>query len=117
MASESAGELDMDVERLGSAAVVRVRGSAGMEEADRFRRQLEELAEQPIAIIALDLAGLEFISSAGLGALISAHKKASPHDGRIRLVNPQPLILRVLEMTRLTSVFEVFGTLEEALAS
>jgi anti-sigma B factor antagonist len=117
MSSESAGELDMDVERLGSAAVVRVRGSAGMEEADHFRRRLERLAEQPIAIIALDLAGLEFISSAGLGALISAHKKARPHDGRIRLVNPQPLILRVLETTRLTSVFEVFGTLEEALAS
>jgi anti-sigma B factor antagonist len=117
MSSQPPGELDMDVERRGPAAVVRVRGSAGMEEADQFRRRLEQLAEQPFAIIALDLGQLEFISSAGLGALISAHKKARPHEGRIRLVNPQPMILRVLETTRLTSVFEVFGTLEEALAS
>lgn len=71
MAGESANQLEMEVQRLSTATVVRS-GSAGMREADYLRDQLELLAESAVAMIVLDLAELEFISSAGLGAILSA---------------------------------------------
>ena len=115
MAAESVSELVVDVRRLAEAAVVRVRGSADMSHADALRVHLDELAQEPVPTIVLDLTELEFISSGGLGALLSAHAKLRRHGGRLQLVNPRPLVLRLLETTRLTELFAVFPSIDEAL--
>ena len=115
MTAGSVSELVVEVQRLAEAAVVRLRGSADMGHADALRDRLDGLAQEPAATIVLDLAELEYISSAGLGALLSAHAKLRRHGGRLHLVNPRPFILRLLETTRLTELFVVFGSLEEAL--
>jgi anti-anti-sigma factor len=115
MTSRPANELVVDIQWIGSAAVVHMRGSAGMSEADRLKEQLDEIAEQPVTVICVDLSELEFICSGSLGALLSAHKKAKPHHGKVRLVHPRPLVLRVLETTRLTDLFEVFDDLDRAM--
>ena len=117
MAFGAASQLDVEVERVGEAAVVRVSGSAGMGEADKLKDRLEQLAEQSVPVIAVDLSDLEFICSAGLGALLSAYAKLRPHSGQLRLINPRPFVLRLLETTRLTQLFGVFGSVQEALAS
>ncbi|MGB2819929.1 MAG: STAS domain-containing protein [Phycisphaerae bacterium] len=115
MAGESANQLEMEVQRLSTATVVRMRGSAGMREADYLRDQLELLAESAVRTIVLDLAELEFISSAGLGAILSARAKARPHGGEIRLINPRPFVLRILETTRLDHLFAILPSLQDAL--
>lgn len=109
------GQLDVRVDRQAGVAVVRVRGSAGMTEAEPFGRRLEQLADEPFDLIVLDLSDLEFISSAGLGALVRAHGRLGGGRGRLRLVHPRPMVLRVLETMRLTRLFEVYPDVEGAL--
>ena len=64
-----------------------------------------------------DLAAVKFIDSTGLGMLavmcVSARKRA----GDVKLVAPSPEIREVLEVTMLGRIFEVFPTVEEALAA
>ncbi len=115
MARQSAKQLEVEVQRLGAAVVVRVRGSAGMGQADYLQDQLELLAEPAVGVVVLDLADLKFISSAGLGALLSARAKMRPHGGQIRLVNPQPFVRRILETTRLDQLFAISPSLDDAL--
>lgn len=57
--------------------------------------------------IDLDLARTRFIDSSGLGALISVHKLMAQRGGSIRILNPQPSIVQLLELTRLHRVFEI----------
>ena len=86
---------------------------------DRVRAQTEtddsELADSRIPVIVLDLTEMDFICSAGLAAIISAHLHSRHHRGQIKLVNPQPAVKDLLELTRLTKLFPVHETLDQAL--
>jgi anti-sigma B factor antagonist len=117
MARDDDGDFHLDVEQRGDASVVTIRGSAGMTAADTLREALETLAAREVPVIVIDLSGMEFISSLGLGAIINGHLKCRHHNGRIKLVNPRASVRRLLETTRLTKLFAVHPTVEQALAS
>ena len=102
---------------IGPAVVLRLRGSAGMAEADHLRQRLEELAALKYPLIVLDLAAMEFISSLGLGAIVTGHVRCRHHNGQLRLVNPQPAVMQLLETTRLTKLFGIFASVEKAIAA
>jgi len=112
---QSFGELVLDVSRRGQASVVRLVGSVGMAEASMLSRQLEELVELPGCVVVLDLEHLDFMCSSGLGALLNAHAKARQFQGRLSIASPSPVVMRLLETTRLTNLFEVFPSVEKAL--
>ena len=114
--ARSETSLKLDIRRDGPTAVVQLTGSAGMNEAEDMRLKLEELAGSKVPVIVLDLSGLSFICSLGLGAIISCHLKSRHHRGQIRLVSPQPEVRKLLETTRLTKLFPIYATVAEALA-
>lgn len=55
----------------------------------------------------LDLSGLTFLDSSGLGTLISLHKTMRSRNGTVRLLKPAPNVMQILELTRLHRVFEI----------
>lgn len=57
--------------------------------------------------IEVDLSQTTFIDSSGLGALVALHKMAITRRGRLRLVNPQPSVQQILELTRLDGILEI----------
>jgi len=85
-----------------------VRGAA----LEAFRRQLEQL--EHLRILVLDLSAVEQLDAGGLGVLLELRRWARQQSVQMKLVNPSPFVYRVLEATRLTSVFEI-SSLEEAL--
>ena len=98
----------------GSASVLDVRGSVGMYEAQRLRQKLNILVARNVPMIILELSEMDFICSTGLGVLISAHLNLSKHGGSIRLVNPTENVAELLDTTRLSDVFTIFKTVEQA---
>jgi anti-sigma B factor antagonist len=109
--------LQIDTERRGPDAIVRLRGSVSIAQAESLRQKMESLASEEIPRIVLVLSEMDFICSAGLGAIISGHVKSRHHQGRICLVNPTPAVRQLLETTRLTKLFGVYETVEQALAA
>ena len=112
--AKSDTSLKLDIRQDGPVAVVHLAGSAGMNEAESMRIELEELASGKVPVIILDLSNLSFICSLGLGAIISGHLRCRHHKGQIRLVNPQPAVQKLLETTRLTKLFPIYATVEQA---
>ena len=108
--------IDIQVNRQGDAAVMKVVGSASMAEADQLRTAIEELVSERISVVVLDLSDMDFICSLGLGAIISGHIKCRHHQGQIRLAGPTPSVRQLLETTKLTKLFGIFDTVEDALA-
>lgn len=80
---------------------------------DRFLRLLEEGRRQ----LVVDLSALAFIDSSGLGALLSGYKNATQRGGTLVLCGPQPRVRAMFELTRLNRVFDIYPTVQEALAS
>lgn len=111
-------ELGIDIrnENHGESVVYRLFGSLDIATAPTVRAALLEASETARDII-VDLTGLEFIDSTGLGALIGAHRRALEHDGKVRLVVREGPIARLLNITGLVRVFSVYGSFDEALAT
>lgn len=116
MSASSNKPLKLEVSREADSAVVKVFGAASMSEANRLRETLEKLAAEEVRVIVLDLREMDFICSLGLGAIINGHLKSRHHQGQIRLVGPIPPVRELLETTRLTKLFGIYDTVEQALA-
>ena len=78
---------------------------------------LGQLLEQGRGRILLDLAGVSFFDSAGLGDLIACKKRMVEHGGDIRLLRPMGKVRDLLEMLSLGKVFRIFDDEDAAVAS
>lgn len=107
----------MEISRPGPGSVVRLIGSVGMSEAESLRETLLELAQPGQQPLVVDLRETDFLSSMGLGALISAHQACRRHGGAVRLVRPSAEICQLLETTRLNKLFAVCDSVDEAMDS
>ncbi len=75
----------------------------------------EVLAEQKeVKSIIIDLHGLNFINSTGLGVLIKVLTKARNNGGEVVITRVEKRVKDLLVMTKLNSVFKVLDTLKEA---
>lgn len=57
--------------------------------------------------IEVDLSQTAVVDSCGLGALVALHKSASSRGGVLRLLNPNPAVQQILELTRMHRIFEI----------
>ena len=95
-------KIDREVIADKGVTVLRVHGPLDRATAEDFTDTLEELFDQEAYKIVLDLVDVDYISSAGVGALISALATAQQHQGDIVLIHPKP---KVLELFGLVDMF------------
>jgi anti-sigma B factor antagonist len=81
--------------------------------ASALSDEIVELAPRTRRVV-IDLSGVDMIDAAGLGALISVALRAQASQCSVQLATPGNLIRQLLELTQLTSVFEVHPTLDAA---
>jgi anti-sigma B factor antagonist len=96
--------------------VIEVGGEVELHSAQQLRDELVQAckAEQPRIVV--DLSGVSFIDSSGLGVLVGALKRVRER-GMLSLACPQQRVRRVFEITGLTQVFPIYSRVEEAVAA
>ncbi len=97
----------------GSQRVV-VRGRLDTHTYEDLDEALAPLLTRHLHSLVLDLAGVEYISSAGIRSIFKARKALAPHGGKVLLVNPQPQIQKVLDMVKAVPLNEIFSSTAEA---
>ena len=107
-------ELGLDVKTVGSHSVVDVKGEIDVYTAPKLREKLIELVSQGSYDVVVNLEGVDFLDSTGLGVLVGALKRVKAHDGSLALVCTQDKILKIFKITGLTKVFPIHGSVEEA---
>jgi anti-sigma B factor antagonist len=110
------GNLRVTLRRFPHVAVVKLCGSAEMGEIGSLRKLLGTVAEEHVQTLVLDLSDLSFIGSPGIAAIVCCHLRMRRYHGQIRIAGPQPEVLDVLERIRLTDLFGVYASVEQALA-
>ena len=103
-------------EDAGDAVVVAVRGDLDLDGGEDVREVLRRaIDEDPGRRIVVDLEGVDFMDSAGVGVLVGGRERARGNDGDLVLVVTGRSVLRVLALTGLDRVFEIFSGRREAL--
>jgi anti-sigma B factor antagonist len=82
-----------------------------------LKAQMVRLFEEGKINLVIDLQGVKFVDSSGLGAMVSGFKNASSRNGSLKLSGLQLQVKSMFELTRLHRVFEIFPDVDEALAS
>jgi len=93
-------------------AVLRLEGKLNMVSAGPVRQRIAALVEQGHARVAVDLSGVDFIDSSGLGALISGVKSTRQAGGDLRIARPTEQAQLVLSLTGMERVLPPYPDVE-----
>lgn len=102
----------------GKIAIIEVKGSlVGGEETDELRSTVADFIEQGTKNLVIDLSRVTYLNSTAIGVLVSAHTTFSRNKGRVKLCGINKSINNIFVITKLTLVFDVAETREEAVAA
>jgi anti-sigma B factor antagonist len=97
--------------------VIAVSGEIDVYTAPKLRERLITLVEEGSYQLIVDMEGVEFLDSTGLGVLVGGLKRVRAHDGLIDLVCTQGRILRIFKITGLNKVFNIYDSVADAVAA
>ena len=114
---ENSVDLSLSTRNEGDCTVVVVGGEIDVYTAPTRREQLIDLVSSGQYDLVVDMEGVEFLDSTGLGVLVGGLKRVRAHEGSLRLVCTQERILKIFRITGLTKVFPIHTSVEEAVAA
>ena len=108
-------KMEIATKKAGSAVVVSVTGRVDAVTAPEFEKGLLALMAGGDHTLVLNLAGLEYISSAGLRSILSTAKQLKAQNGTMLFAGLQGPVKDVFKISGFGSIFKIFETEEEAL--
>jgi anti-sigma B factor antagonist len=102
-------DLEIEFSQDGNACIVALAGEVDVYTAPALRERLIEASETGCGTVVVDMTGVDFIDSSGLGVLVN--------DGQMRIVTAKEPILKIFRITGLDRVFDLSPTLPEAVGS
>jgi len=110
--------VDIEVRSQSDVKIIKLRGRLNLGEAvDRMRQTFDDLIAAGESRFVVDLKEVAMIDSSGIGLLVRCLTEAKQHSGTLKLLNPSKFAVQTLKMTGLFKLFEVFGDLDQAVAS
>ncbi|MFI9243833.1 STAS domain-containing protein [Streptomyces sp. NPDC053086] len=97
-------------------AVVAVAGDVDLHTASTLRTHALALVEEGVPDLVLDLAGVDFVDSTGLSALITLLHATHEAGGSLRLADVPDRLMRMISMTGISELLPVHATVADALA-
>lgn len=101
----------------GDWTVVEARGEVDLYTAPGLKEELTELIDRGKNRLVVDLGGIEFLDSTGLGVLIGGLRRCREGDGALVLAAPPEPVRKVLRITGLDQVFPIHDTVDQAVGS
>jgi anti-sigma B factor antagonist len=103
---------------IGDVTILDLKGKMTLGEGDELLKdKINSLIHQGQKKLLLNLEGVPYIDSAGLGEIVRTYTTVSRQGGHLKLVNLTKRITDLLSITKLLTVFETFETEPEALKS
>ena len=110
-------DLSLETRHEDGRTIIEVGGEIDVYTAPKLRDKITELVAEQSYHLVIDMEGVEFLDSTGLGVLVGGLKKVRAHDGSLQLVLTQDRLLKIFRITGLAKVFVIHDTAEAALAA
>ncbi|KQY62702.1 MULTISPECIES: STAS domain-containing protein [unclassified Nocardioides] len=107
-------DLTLVTREVDGATIVAVEGEIDVYTAPKLRDKITELVADGSYHLIIDMEGVEFLDSTGLGVLVGGLKKVRAHDGSLQLVCNQDRLLKIFRITGLAKVFAIHASADAA---
>jgi anti-sigma B factor antagonist len=87
------------------------------DEKDQVGKKIKEMLGKGKSQIVLNLEGVSYVDSAGLGALVSGHTSAQNQGATLKLANPTKTLRALLNITKLVTIFDICESVDDAVKS
>lgn len=102
----------------GDVRIIELSGKITIGSGDvKLRELITSALEDGATKILLNLGGVTAIDSSGIGEMVACYTTVTNRDGQLKLMKLSPKINDILQVTQLITVFDVFDTEDEALAT
>ena len=106
------------VKEAGKVRIIDLKGRITLGAGDlELRKAVQDQLDKGNTSVVLNLQGVEYIDSAGLGELVACKKRATAKGGDVKLVMPSESVYKVLSIVSLHLVFEIFDSEAKAIGS
>ena len=109
--------MNIEVERQDRLVIISPVGRLDASSSPELRNCFDDLIIKGERNYLLDMESVDCIDSFGLAALIRIFKKVRVEGGELKLCNTKPNIFRIMEITRLIRVFDIFPDRSSAVQS
>lgn len=109
--------MEITVTELNRIDLVVVDGRVDSSNAAELGQTLNGQIDRGSINFVVDLAGVDYMSSAGLRELVAALKRAKRDGGDLRLSRPSPRVQEVLDLAGLTTIFDIYDDQVKAVGS
>ncbi|MCK5686782.1 STAS domain-containing protein [bacterium] len=93
--------------------ILSIKGSILTERINNFTEELMKHVNSKRVV--LDLQGTDFISSSGLGAIVSFTQKIRGNNGELVIASPKKFVMKTLKITQISSVIQIFSSVDSAI--
>jgi len=111
------GTFYISIRQTGSVSLLDVTGRLTSFEIGALREAVTRLLQEGRKKVVLNLAGLQYLDSSGIGELAKVYVSVVKTGGQLRVIGLSPKVEEVLKITQLYRVFPEFSSEEEALGS
>lgn len=110
--------MQIEERKVGDVVVIRLTGDITLNQGDVILKdKVQSLLQQGSKKLLLDLGGVSYVDSAGLGQLVQVFATTKKNGGSLKLLNVTKRLRDLLVVTKLLTVFEAFDSDADAIAS
>ena len=110
--------LTVNTRRWGNVAIIELSGRITLGESTGILRdEIRSLLSQGTKNIILDMGGVGYVDSAGLGELVGAYTTAANQGGAVKLLRLQGKMIDLMQVTKLHTIFAIFDDEKQAVES
>ena len=107
--------MELRIRKSGDIHIIDVCGALDLYNSFKLKELILKMLEKKIERFVVDLEGVEYIDSSGIGALIYICSTIKKMKNRLAITNAHGAVKKTIEVTRLIDYFPMSATLEEAL--
>lgn len=98
----------------GKVRILACQGRLDAQVSGILKESIQKLLDEGAASLVIDLEGVDFLDSSGLGALVAGLRKAKEKKGEIKLAGLRPDVRSIFDITRVARLFHICRDVPEA---